>query len=262
MPHMRHEGSDQSDERDRVLLVEDDEATVTVLRTRFEAAGFRVDHAADGYAAIDALKQHSYAVIVLDLVIHEGLNGFGVLNFLEMEQPAAIDRVFIISGMSEQTVAQTAPALLSRFYRKPFDDRKLVAAAQELVRPPEPEPQGDPRILIVDDDRMLRALVARVARAQGVASDTAENGRDAIDLLASFEYSAIVLDLVMPVLDGFAVLSFMAEAQPQQLRRTIVTTGLPQKYRQDIDTSRLCGVIEKPLDPQAVGSLIASCIAR
>ena len=121
--------------QERVLIVEDDRAAELILRIPLEREGFVVDFVEEGYAAIEKLRAHRYAAVILDLIIHHGLNGFGVLNFIEMEQPELLDRVFLMTGMSEQTVMNTAPRLLSRLFRKPFSYRKLVAGVVAAARP-------------------------------------------------------------------------------------------------------------------------------
>src|SRR5947199_7894658 len=123
--------------QERVLIVEDDRGTELILRIPLEREGFIVDFVEEGYAAIEKLRSHEYSAVILDLIIHRGLNGFGVLNFIEMEQHELLDRVFLMTGMSEQTIMNTAPRLLSRLFRKPFSYRRLVAAVVAAARPDE-----------------------------------------------------------------------------------------------------------------------------
>src|SRR3954466_10241164 len=141
--------------QERVLIVEDDRGAELILRIPLEREGFVVDFVEEGYAAIEKLRAHDYSAVILDLIIHRGLNGFGVLNFIDMEQPELLDRVFLMTGMSEQTVMNTAPQLLSRLFRKPFSYRKLVSAVVGAVRPfATHEQAAQKRLLVVDDDRM------------------------------------------------------------------------------------------------------------
>src|SRR5436305_9475681 len=138
--------------QERVLIVEDDRGAELILRIPLEREGFVVDFVEEGYAAIEKLRAHEYAAVILDLIIHRGLNGFGVLNFIDMEQPKLLDRVFLMTGMSEQTVMNTAPQLLSRLFRKPFSYRKLVAAVVAVARPYETRGEESRRGVLVADD--------------------------------------------------------------------------------------------------------------
>ncbi|HEV7427523.1 MAG TPA: response regulator [Thermoanaerobaculia bacterium] len=249
--------------QERVLIVEDDRAAELILRIPLEREGFIVDFVEEGYAAIEKLRAHQYSAVILDLIIHRGLNGFGVLNFIDMEQPKLIDRVFLMTGMSEQTVMNTAPQLLSRLFRKPFSYRKLVSAVVAAARPHEAraeEPQK--RMLVVDDDAMSAELVAIFGRRMGMTVDIAENGREGIERIAKAQYDAVVLDLLMPGIDGFGVLEYLDRCNPSIMPHTIISSGLPEKYRERVARYNVCGVIPKPLDHRALQEMLARCVAN
>lgn len=245
----------------RVLLVDDDAITLETMRMRFEKDGFHVDSFADGYDAIDVLRAVEYDAIVLDLIITSGLNGFGVLNYIELEKPELLDRVFLISGMSEQTIMNTAPSLMPRFFRKPFDDRKLVEAVKALATPAPPPVVEGPRVLIADDDRASRSLIAQLI-GRGVNVVKATNGHEAIARLAAEPFDALILDIVMPELDGFAVLGYLEQTNPDMLARTIVTTALPANYRRGRNIDKVFALLEKPCDAGMLREMVAEVVAN
>jgi DNA-binding response OmpR family regulator len=248
--------------QDRILIVEDDRAAELILRIPLEREGFVVDFVEEGYAAIEKLRAHEYSAVILDLIIHRGLNGFGVLNFIDMEQPKLLDRVFLMTGMSEQTVMNTAPQLLSRLFRKPFSYRKLVSAVVAVVRPHSIQPEEtQKRMLVVDDDTMSAELVAVFGRRIGMAVDIAENGREGIERIANAHYDAVVLDLLMPGIDGFGVLEYLDRCKPEVMAHTIISSGLPEKYRERVAHYGVCGVVPKPLDHRALQEMLARCVA-
>jgi DNA-binding response OmpR family regulator len=248
--------------QDRVLIVEDDRAAELILRIPLEREGFAVDFVEEGYAAIEKLRAHEYSAVILDLIIHRGLNGFGVLNFIDLEQPALIERVFLMTGMSEQTVMNTAPQLLSRLFRKPFSYRKLVSAVVAAVRPYNLNAgESLKRMLVVDDDAMSAELIAVFGRRAGLAVDIAENGREGIERIANTDYDAVVLDLLMPGIDGFGVLEYLDRCKRHVLAHTIIASGLPEKYQERVAQYGICGVIPKPLDHRALQEMLARCLA-
>jgi DNA-binding response OmpR family regulator len=247
----------------RILIVEDDRAAEIILRLPLEREGFIVDFVEEGYAGIEKLQAYEYSAVILDLIIHRGLNGFGVLNFIEMEQPALLDRVFLMTGMSEQTIMNTAPRLLSRLFRKPFSYRRLVAAVAAAVRPDETrQDSGEHRLLVVDDDRMAAELIAVLGRRMGLMVEIAENGREAIEKISLSNFDAIVLDLLMPGIDGFGVLEYLNRCRTDLLAHTIISSGLPEKYRERVAEYDVCGVLPKPVDHQALQKMIEQCIVR
>jgi CheY-like chemotaxis protein len=243
--------------RERILIVEDDRAAEIILRLPLEREGFIVDFVEEGYAGIEKLQAYEYSAVILDLIIHRGLNGFGVLNFIEMEQPSLLDRVFLMTGMSEQTVMNTAPKLLSRLFRKPFSYRALVAAVVAAVRPKADQMhRSERRLLVVDDDRLSAELAAMFGRRLGMEVEIAENGREAIERIALNHFDAMVLDLLMPGIDGFGVLEYLKQCQSDLLSRTIISSGLPEKYRERVARYNVRGVLPKPLDQHALQEMI------
>lgn len=248
-------------QQSRILLVDDDPTTEAAVRGPLERDGFVVDYAEEGYAAIEKLRAYEYRAVVLDLIIHRGLNGFGVLNFIEVEQPSMLDRVFLVTGMSEQTVMNTAPKLLGRLYRKPFDTRRLVAAVTAIARPDGPrKPLAEKCLLIIDDDRLSAELVAVFARRLGLTPHFAENGREAIQKMVETEYDAIVLDLLMPGIDGFGVLDYLSRVRPEVLSHTLVVSALPERYRERIKQYPICATVAKPFDHNQMVEALRHCV--
>src|SRR5436853_385203 len=93
-----------------VLVIDDDPATPEILRAPFAAAGVDLVAVSDGSAAMECLTNNDYCAVVLDPMIRHRLNGYAVLNFIEQEQPEMLQSVFLLTGMSEQTIRRTAPA--------------------------------------------------------------------------------------------------------------------------------------------------------
>jgi CheY-like chemotaxis protein len=246
---------------ERILIIEDDRTAELLFRIPLERAGFIVDFVDEGYAAIEKLRAYQYAAIVLDLIMHQGLNGFGVLNFLETEQPAMLERVFLVTGMSEQTVMNTAPKLVSRMYRKPFDQRRLIAAITAVARPPVGAgPIKEKCLLVIDDDRLSAELIAVFGRRLGMTVHFAENGREAIEKIATTgDYDTLVLDLLMPGIDGFGVLEYLERLRPDLIPHTIVVSALPERYRERVTRYGVCGFVSKPVDHTQLVSMISRC---
>ena len=230
------------------------------LRARFEREGFDVDVAGEGFAAITLLREQQYEAVLLDLIIHSGLNGFGVLNFLDLEQPETLDRVFLITGMPEQTVINTAPALLPRLFRKPFDDGVLVQAVRDLSRR-ESDDDGT-EVLVVEDDKAVSTLLQAAVESIGYTTTVARDGRAAVDAMARHDYRAVLLDLVVPGIDGFGILDYVGRMRAPLLRRIIVITGLPLPYRQRLEMYEIGGVLEKPVDVSELRELIEQCVGK
>lgn len=115
------------------------------------------------------------------------------------------------------------------------------------------------RALVVDDDEPIRTMLAKVVERQDFEVDTASDGAEAISKLEQDGYSVVLLDLMMPRVDGFAVLHYMQENDPEALACTIIASALPQsEVRKRFDVE-VYGVHSKPFDIQRLISDINQC---
>lgn len=112
------------------------------------------------------------------------------------------------------------------------------------------------RVLIADDDPSIRRLLETLARREGIHVDTAADGAEAIDFLGRHEYSLVLLDLMMPRVNGFAVIDWLGHnPRPHKPTVFVISAYADQMYR-SVDTSVVCGVLHKPFDVGEVGSLL------
>ena len=119
------------------------------------------------------------------------------------------------------------------------------------------EQQHLPRILVCDDDRDIRRMLVAALRHQPVVVDEARNGQEAIDLLRGNRYAVVLLDLMMPAVDGFAVLetiNFDAHAPV-----VLVVSGAGSTLLDRLDSKKIHGVIRKPFDPIEIADVVRAC---
>lgn len=114
------------------------------------------------------------------------------------------------------------------------------------------------RILIVDDDDPIRALLMTVLRRRGFHADCARSGVEALELLASCRYSLVVLDLMMPRMNGYEVLDHVGK-MPAATRPLVLvlTAGLGMRT---FDSSFVVGTIQKPFDIELLVDTVAGCL--
>ena len=115
-------------------------------------------------------------------------------------------------------------------------------------------------VLVVEDDAAIRRLVTMVLQRQGYRVDTAADGLEAVLKLGVCDYDVIVLDLMMPHLDGFTFLNTFAENDPDRLRKVIVTSASsPAIIRERMQGSPFT-VLPKPFDIGELVERVRSCI--
>ncbi|HEY0142266.1 MAG TPA: response regulator [Thermoanaerobaculia bacterium] len=114
------------------------------------------------------------------------------------------------------------------------------------------------RVLVVDDDADIRELLVTVLRRRDLVVDVAAGGREAISLLHEHSYSVVLLDLMMPDVDGFAVLeSIKLDVAVHPV--VLVITAADRVRVDSLDAQRIHGVVRKPFDPLEVAEIVAAC---
>ena len=112
--------------------------------------------------------------------------------------------------------------------------------------------------LVIDDDRALRGLFTTLLGKKGFTVDVAADGRVAFDQLNRHNYSVILLDLMMPDVNGFELLDRIERDSPLLLERVIVMTGVAQRQLERVGGKPVWDVIRKPFD---IDHLVSSAIA-
>ena len=108
------------------------------------------------------------------------------------------------------------------------------------------------RALVVDDDAAIRILVTRILQRQGFRVDCARDGCEAIEQLLQHDYSLVTLDLMMPRIDGFAVVRYLTKHMPEKLANVVVMTAFGQSALDEV-CPPITRFVEKPFD---IASLI------
>ena len=116
-------------------------------------------------------------------------------------------------------------------------------------------------VLVVDDDPALQGLFNTLLVRSGFVVDCAANGRLAFEYLKRGSYSVILLDLMMPDVNGFELLERLQRDSPKLLERVIVMTGASQRVVEKLDSTRLWGVIRKPFDIDNLVTATRECAA-
>ena len=102
-------------------------------------------------------------------------------------------------------------------------------------------------------------MLASHLRDKGLAVDEAEGGRPAMDLLGENHYAVVLVDLVMPQPDGFAVIDALSSGSIRKPTVVLVTTGAETAVLDRLDPERIHGVVKKPFDTEELADLVLAC---
>jgi CheY-like chemotaxis protein len=120
-------------------------------------------------------------------------------------------------------------------------------------------PEQNKRVLVIDDDEPIRRLLISVLEQQSLSVDAAANGEQAISLLTEHRYAVVLVDLLMPGIDGFAILDHLARFDAHSSPVVMVVTGADRRTIGRLDAQRIHGIVKKPFDPQELARLVVAC---
>ena len=115
------------------------------------------------------------------------------------------------------------------------------------------------RILVVDDDPAIRTLLFTILRRRGLSVDMAKHGSEAIERLGRCNYALMLLDLMMPVMNGWEVLEKITAMEPAVRPAAILMTAGTEP--RDFDPDIVIGSIRKPFDVELVYDTVIGCIS-
>ena len=198
--------------RDFRVLVVDDEADSRVLMTHYlEDFGCSVLTAPDAVEGIETARRERPDLITLDLMM-PGMNGWDALKALKKDPELRDIPVVVVSILAGEGRGRLLGAV--DLVTKPVEREDLLRVLwRNLVR------RQGARVLVVDDEPAFREMITGHLKEVGLEVQTASNGMDALEAVNREAPDAIILDLVMPVMDGLTFLD--------RLRSSPYHTGLP-----------------------------------
>ncbi|GMU57266.1 MAG: hypothetical protein AMXMBFR33_64120 [Candidatus Xenobia bacterium] len=184
----------------RVLVIDDDPQVLELMRRTLEKEGFEVAAAAGGPEGMRKAREWRPDAITLDVMMPE-VDGWTVLGQFKADPDLCGIPVVLVTFAGDRGPGLTLGA--AEQLEKPIQRDRLVTLLQRLC------PAGPGRVLVVEDDPNNRELFQRTLSQEGWTVETAENGRQAIERMQGEPTRLVLLDLMMPEVDGFEVLAVM-----------------------------------------------------
>ena len=218
-----------------VLVIDDDPATRDLLGRMLARDGYRVLQAANGAAGLALARTHRPDVITLDVVM-PGLDGWEVLSALKEDPEVAAIPVVMLTITDDRNLGFSLGA--SEYLTKPIERERLVSVLSRYRRTP------GASVLIVEDDGDTRTMLRRSLEKEGWAIAEAENGLVGLEMLRSTTPTLILLDLMMPEMDGFQFLEAL-RAEPRHAETEVVV--MTAKVLTNEDRRLLNGGVQRVL---------------
>ena len=186
-----------------ILVVDDDDVSRDLLRRTMEGDGYRVVTAASGTECLKLARELKPDAITLDVMM-PGMDGWSVLKEIKSDDTVKDIPVIMVSMVHDKEMGFTLGA--SEYLTKPVDRRRLLDLARRHTT-------GTGHVLVVEDDDATRELMRRTFEAEGWRVSEAENGKIGLERLAEDRPDIILLDLMMPVMDGFQFMEKLPDVE-------------------------------------------------
>ena len=199
------------------LVVIDDDPAVLELMERFLAKeGFAVHTASNGRDGLELARRYQPVAITTDIMM-PGMDGWSVITTLKND-PATAHIPIILVTITDTREMGMALGVFD-YLAKPVDWQRLAQVMRRLQLDQHKQP-----ILVVEDDPATRDQLERTLRKAGWTVLTAVNGRIALEIVQTHEPALVLLDLMMPEMDGFEFLThFRKESRFSQTPVIVLT---------------------------------------
>ena len=219
-----------------VLVIDDDPAVRELMQRSLVKDGYRVEVAADGRTGLEMAKRLKPSVITLDVMM-PGTDGWAVLTSLKADPETANIPVIMMTIVDDKNMGFALGA--ADYFTKPIDWQRLTGALKKHR-----QPTVSQTILVVEDDEATREMLRRTLEKDGWKVAEAVNGRVGLERVAIEVPAMILLDLMMPQMDGFG---FMQELRKRPDCRAVPVIVITAKDLTEDDRRRLSGEVARIL---------------
>ncbi len=219
-----------------VLAIDDDPAARDLLARLLRKEGFWVVQASSGEAGLRLARELKPDVITLD-VLMPGMDGWAVLTTLKGDRALADIPVVMLSIVDERNLGFTLGA--AGYLTKPIDRARLVTVVKRYAH------RKSPAALVVEDKPATRRQLRRMLETEGWIVVEAENGKVGLDQVAQRVPDLVLLDLMMPEVDGFEFLDAFRQREDCQRVPVVVITA---KELTPDDRRRLNGAVQQIME--------------
>ncbi len=222
----------------RVVLVIDDDSMVRELMERFlRKEGFEVVLASNGLEGLALAKSHHPCLITLDVMMPDS-DGWAVLGDLKANPDTADIPVVMLTIVDDRGRGFALGA--ADYLTKPIDWQRLGSILRKYLNP-----ERNESILVIDDNPDNRELLCKQLQRDGWTTTEAENGEQGLAAFELHRPGLILLDLMMPVMDGFSFLDELNKRLPYHRIPVVVITA---KELTPLDFDRLNGRVARIIE--------------
>ncbi len=242
----------------RVLVVDDDEMGRITLQEGLRAFSIEVSTAASGEAALVELKTKSYDLIILDWKM-PGLNGIETAKRI-MEIFPQKHKIILMTGFHKEYLLNEANILVDAFLSKPVSRTTLfntilklfgkdVAKSSHSIATFGTKRFNGAHILLVEDNLVNQEVALEIMECEGLQVDIANNGKEAVAMVAEADFEAVLMDIQMPQMDGYEATQLIRKnPQYNELPIIAMTADAMTGVREKCLAAGMNDYITKPIE--------------
>jgi DNA-binding response OmpR family regulator len=229
---------------EKILIIEDEKVLADVLESKLKKEGYQVEAASDGELGYEKIINWSPDLILLDIIMPK-MNGYEVLEKMNKEgkkipviiisnsgQPVEIEKTTKLGAVDHLIKTQFDTGEVITKVRNYLAGTKLDSAGKYMAAKEETKKtnEGKFKVLLVEDDNFLRSICSQKLIKEGFEVVEAVDGVQALKEMEKIKPDVILLDLVMPSMDGFEVLAKIRNHQDKKIAVTpvIILSNLGQ----------------------------------
>ncbi|MFH1427558.1 MAG: response regulator [Patescibacteria group bacterium] len=217
----------------KLLIIEDEEALADVLVAKFKKVGYDVSLAYNGEAGYKKIIEFKPNLIILDIVMPK-MNGYEVLEKMRDEkidtpviiisnsgQPVEIEKTKKLGAVDHLIKTQFDPAEVLEKVNKYLNGKNSKSVAEE-IKPIEDntvKKKLNIKVLIIEDDSFLREICAKKLTKEGFIVYEAIDGEQALGEINKIKPDIILLDIILPAIDGFEVLEKIRANKDKKIKQ-------------------------------------------
>ncbi len=232
-------------DKTKILIIEDEEALISLLKVKLEKEGFDVECAYNGEEGYKKIKEYKPDLILLDIVMPK-MNGYEVLEKMNEDnikipviiisnsgQPVELEKTKKLGAVDHLIKTQFNPIDVIKKIHNYLDSKTTKETAEETltVKYPDGPKNLGVKVLLVEDDNFLREISSKKLVKEGFIVYEAIDGEQALKGVEEVKPDIVLLDIILPAIDGFQILANIRSNKDPEIARipVIMLSNLGQE---------------------------------
>lgn len=232
-----------------ILVVEDDNLSRKLIVAILEKSNFSVVAKPAAADAWEYLESGEPCELIITDMMMPVMDGLTLIRKIKNDRRFRRIPIFLCTSLNDkEIIVKGIQAGVAEYIVKPVRGAVLIPKINECLE------KRDGAILVVDDERLIRDLLAKTLRREGWPVVAAESGEQALEIMQTTKVQVVVSDIVMPEMDGFELLSSVKKVDPKL--PVILISGRAGRTREDVMEAGADDFIPKPFNNTEVISRV------